>query len=125
MTLIEKHYTTLLQFTGATFAVTGPATFINEPATGSSIVVTSLRVLLNTTTTGRQELSFQELTSGALGGSLWYRSHATAIGTVMFDKEFSLPWIVDGALRTVVSVTTASTPSVEAQATYRLLNRRR
>lgn len=123
MSLFERNYTTRTLYTSATMAATGATTLVAAPGGDISIVVHSLHVLLNTTTTGRQEVSFRE---GA-GGALRYRSHGISLGTIIFQKEFNIPWIIDTntAFLSVLSITAASTPGAEVTVGFRLLDRAR
>lgn len=119
---LERAYTRLPDFTMASFSVTGGSTLITAPGAGLALTIYSIYASLLTTTTGRTEVSFAENTNG----TSQFRVHTTTIGQC-FSKEFSTPWLLDTntLFQVRLSVTAASTPTVEVTVGYRILDRRR
>lgn len=108
--------------TTTSFADTGSTTLVAAPGAGNALAILRLYASPITTTAGFNDLSWRNNGTDT-GLRMWTGSWALSAGSAIIDREFREPWVLDAnvGLVAVLSLTTASTPTVYVNAIYRIV----
>ena len=108
--------------TTTSFVDTGATSLVASPGAGFAIAVSNIHAIPITTTTGLNDLSWRQ-NGTSTGLRMWTGAFALSAGTVIIDKAFDPPWVLDAnqPLVAVLSLTAASTPTVYINVAYRIL----
>ena len=108
--------------TVTSFVDTGATTLVAAPGAGYALAVEAIHGMPVTTTTGLNDLSWRQ-NGTSTGLRMWTGAFALSAGSAITDRTFDPPWVLDAnvGLMAVLSLTTASTPTVYINARYRVV----
>lgn len=108
--------------TATSFVDTGATSLVAAPGAGLAIAVSHLYAIPITTTAGFNDLSFRQ-NGTTTGLRMFTGAWALSAGSAILNMTFDPPWLLDAnqPLVAVLSLTTASTPTVYVNARYQLV----
>ena len=122
MGLLDNNGTGRPLATVTSFVDTGATSLVAAPGAGLAIAVSHVHAMPITTTAGLNDLSFRN-NGTTTGLRMFTGAFALSAGSAIINQTFDPPWVLDANVpfMAVLSLTTASTPTVYINVRYQIV----